>query len=61
MGLEPDRVQAVLEDVIKKLPLPQGSAKASKFEEADGALACAGFLLARALTGEPQATYAASL
>ena len=50
MGLESARLQAVLEDVAKKLPLPKQD-KAPRFEDADGALACAGYVLAQCLTG----------
>ena len=50
MRLEPARLASLLDDVIRKLPLPSAG-PAKKFEEADGALSCAGYLLAPCLAG----------
>ena len=48
--LEPARLATLLGDVVRKLPLPSAG-PAKKFEEAEGALSSAAYLLAPALAG----------
>ena len=49
--MEPPRLEALLNDVTSKLPLPSAG-PAKKFEEAEGALCCASYLLAPGLAGD---------
>ena len=50
MRMEPARLVALLTDITKKLPLPSAG-PAKKFEEAEGALCSAGYLLTPCLAG----------